>query len=149
MVVRSQSSAAGILALLSEPEAVFKQHALNALNPLVPRFWAEISEHIALMCVLQPSSTCQALISTSVRPCMRVTSCLKRPEMWQHYSRVRYTTTLESTMNLYHSLLVPVLLLKRKHAHTDRQNTLKLLFVRLSSSHAMMISVKVFCSQSH
>ncbi|KAK0245602.1 armadillo-type protein [Armillaria nabsnona] len=49
MVVRSQSSAAGVLALLSEPDAVFKQHALKALNPLVPRFWAEISEHIALI----------------------------------------------------------------------------------------------------
>ncbi|KAF8647902.1 hypothetical protein AX16_006434 [Volvariella volvacea WC 439] len=46
MVVRSQSSAAGILALLQEPDVVFKQHALNALNPLVPQFWAEISEHI-------------------------------------------------------------------------------------------------------
>lgn len=51
MAARSQSSAAGILALLSEPEAIFKQHALTALNPLVPRFWAEISEHIALMLV--------------------------------------------------------------------------------------------------
>lgn len=51
MVVRSQSSAAGVLALLSEPDALFKQHALKALNPLVPRFWAEISEHIALMFV--------------------------------------------------------------------------------------------------
>jgi hypothetical protein len=51
MVVRSQSSAAGVLALLHEPDPLFKQHALNALNPLVPQFWAEISEHIALMCV--------------------------------------------------------------------------------------------------
>jgi 26S proteasome regulatory subunit N2 len=47
MVPRPQSSAAGVLALLSEPEPVFKQHALKALNPLVPQFWAEISEHIA------------------------------------------------------------------------------------------------------
>jgi 26S proteasome regulatory subunit N2 len=51
MVARSQTSAAGVLALLSEPEPVFKQHALKALNPLVPQFWAEISEHIALMFV--------------------------------------------------------------------------------------------------
>lgn len=51
MVVPSQSSAAGVLALLSEPDPVFKQHALKSLNTLVPRFWAEISEHIALMCV--------------------------------------------------------------------------------------------------
>ncbi|KIJ68554.1 hypothetical protein HYDPIDRAFT_146808 [Hydnomerulius pinastri MD-312] len=49
MVVRAQSSAAGVLALLSEPDLVFKQHALKALNPLVPQFWAEISEHIALI----------------------------------------------------------------------------------------------------
>ncbi|RDB29217.1 26S proteasome non-ATPase regulatory subunit 1 A [Hypsizygus marmoreus] len=49
MVVRSQSSAAGVLALLQEPDPLFKQHALKALNPLVPQFWAEISEHIALI----------------------------------------------------------------------------------------------------
>ncbi|KAJ7293479.1 D-isomer specific 2-hydroxyacid dehydrogenase [Mycena rebaudengoi] len=49
MARRSQSSAAGVLALLSEPDHVFKQHALDALNPLVPQFWAEISEHIALI----------------------------------------------------------------------------------------------------
>lgn len=52
MVVPYQSSAAGVLALLSEPDPVFKQHALKSLNDLVPRFWAEISEHIALMWVL-------------------------------------------------------------------------------------------------
>ena len=49
MVCRFQASAAGVLALLHEPEHVFKQHALKALNPLVLQFWAEISEHIALM----------------------------------------------------------------------------------------------------
>ncbi|KAJ7932500.1 hypothetical protein B0H13DRAFT_1955708 [Mycena leptocephala] len=49
MVRHSQSSAAGVLALLSEPDHVFKQHALDALIPLVPQFWAEISEHIALI----------------------------------------------------------------------------------------------------
>ncbi|KAJ4002415.1 D-isomer specific 2-hydroxyacid dehydrogenase [Lentinula boryana] len=49
MVILSQSSAAGVLALLSEPDPVFKQHALKSLNALVPRFWAEISEHIALI----------------------------------------------------------------------------------------------------
>lgn len=49
MVARHQSSAQGVLALLSEPDPIFKQHALKALNPLVPQFWAEISEHIALM----------------------------------------------------------------------------------------------------
>ncbi|KAJ7225612.1 D-isomer specific 2-hydroxyacid dehydrogenase [Mycena pura] len=49
MVRRSQSSAAGVLALLSEPDHAFKQHALDTLIPLVPQFWAEISEHIALI----------------------------------------------------------------------------------------------------
>ncbi|KAL0951329.1 hypothetical protein HGRIS_008034 [Hohenbuehelia grisea] len=49
MVKFSQSSAAGVLALLSEPDTAFKQHALKSLNSIVPRFWAEISEHIALI----------------------------------------------------------------------------------------------------
>ncbi|GLB36072.1 putative proteasome/cyclosome repeat [Lyophyllum shimeji] len=49
MVARSQSSAAGVLALLHEPDHQFKQHALKILIPLVPQFWAEISEHIALI----------------------------------------------------------------------------------------------------
>ncbi|KAJ3574095.1 hypothetical protein NP233_g1992 [Leucocoprinus birnbaumii] len=48
-MVRQQSSAAGVLALLQEPDIVFKRHALKALNPLVPQFWAEISEHIVLI----------------------------------------------------------------------------------------------------
>ena len=50
-----QSSAAGVLALLSDPEAQLKQYALKALNQLVPQFWAEISEHIALMYVVMPA----------------------------------------------------------------------------------------------
>ncbi|KAI1793844.1 26S proteasome regulatory complex non-ATPase subcomplex Rpn2/Psmd1 subunit [Ganoderma leucocontextum] len=49
MGVPSQSSAAGVLALLSDPEPQLKQYALKALNQLVPQFWAEISEHIALI----------------------------------------------------------------------------------------------------
>jgi hypothetical protein len=52
MVPRPQSSAAGVLALLVEQEPLVKQHALKALISLVPQFWAEISEHIALMYVL-------------------------------------------------------------------------------------------------
>ena len=48
-MVRPQSSAAGVLALLSEPEPVLKEHALRVLNALVPQFWAEISEQIELM----------------------------------------------------------------------------------------------------
>ncbi|KAK7059054.1 proteasome regulatory particle base subunit [Paramarasmius palmivorus] len=49
MIALSQSSAAGVLALLLEPDPVFKQHALKSLISLVPRFWAEISEEIALI----------------------------------------------------------------------------------------------------
>ncbi|CAL1695273.1 unnamed protein product [Somion occarium] len=49
MAPRPQSSAAGVLALLSEPEPLLKEHALKALNALVPQFWAEISEHIELI----------------------------------------------------------------------------------------------------
>ncbi|TCD63328.1 proteasome regulatory particle base subunit [Steccherinum ochraceum] len=48
-MVRPQSSAAGVLALLSEPEPALKEHALIALNALVPQFWAEISEQIELI----------------------------------------------------------------------------------------------------
>src|SRR6267142_2407539 len=52
MVPRPQSSAAGVLALLVEQEPLLKQHALKTLISLVPQFWAEISEHIAIMYVL-------------------------------------------------------------------------------------------------
>ncbi|KZP16841.1 hypothetical protein FIBSPDRAFT_912172 [Athelia psychrophila] len=56
MVARYQTSAVGVLALLSEPEPEFKEHALKALIPLVPQFWAEISEHIALIEALYESN---------------------------------------------------------------------------------------------
>lgn len=56
MVPRPQSSAAGVLVLLVEKEPLLKQHALKTLISLVPQFWAEISEHIALMYVLEISS---------------------------------------------------------------------------------------------
>lgn len=48
-MVRPQSSAAGVLALLSEPEPLLKQHALKRLDAIIPQFWAEISEYISLM----------------------------------------------------------------------------------------------------
>lgn len=51
-MVRMHSSAAGVLALLSEPEPLLREHALKSLNNLVPQFWAEISEQIELMYVL-------------------------------------------------------------------------------------------------
>ena len=55
-MVATQSSAAGVLALLAEPEPAIKQHALSSLIALVPQFWAEISEHIALMCATSMSN---------------------------------------------------------------------------------------------
>ena len=54
-MARLQTSAAGVLALLYEPEPLLKKYALNALSPLVPQFWAEISEHISVMYVFAPS----------------------------------------------------------------------------------------------
>ncbi len=54
MVARTQTSAAGALALLSEPEPALQEHAIRALVLLVPQFWAEISEQIALMFVFIP-----------------------------------------------------------------------------------------------
>ena len=52
-MIQQHSSAVGVLALLHEPDAIFKQHALRALNTLVPQFWPEISEEIANMYVLR------------------------------------------------------------------------------------------------
>ncbi|TFK30365.1 hypothetical protein FA15DRAFT_579686 [Coprinopsis marcescibilis] len=72
-MVRQQSSAAGVLALLQEPDPIFKQHALKALIPLVPQFWAEISEHIALIEALyednefpKPARDAAALLASKV-----------------------------------------------------------------------------------
>jgi hypothetical protein len=67
MVPRPQSSAAGVLALLVEQEPLVKQHALKTLISLVPQFWAEISEHIALMYVLQISSPYSSLYLTEMQ----------------------------------------------------------------------------------
>lgn len=47
MVQRTQTSAAGVLALLAENDPFLQQYALQQLNSLVPQFWAEISEAIA------------------------------------------------------------------------------------------------------
>ncbi|KAG5221618.1 proteasome regulatory particle base [Salix suchowensis] len=44
MVNRAQSSAAGVLALLTEPDPVFKQHALKALISMVPQSLYESSD---------------------------------------------------------------------------------------------------------
>lgn len=49
MVAPPRTSAAGVLALLSEPDPQVQQYALRSLNSLVPQFWAEISEYIPPM----------------------------------------------------------------------------------------------------
>lgn len=126
MGVRSQSSAAGILALLSEPEPIFKQHALNALNPLVPRFWAEISEHIALMSVSLSLSTCSALTIAIVNHSTRATSSPRTPEMSPRSSLARSTIISENTMNLCPSPSVPETRLKQRPVRMDRLNTSRL-----------------------
>jgi hypothetical protein len=56
MVGRPLTSAAGVLALLSDPNETLRQHALVALNPLVPQFWAEISENLTEMYASSPPS---------------------------------------------------------------------------------------------
>ena len=84
----SQSSAAGVLALLSDPEAQLKQYALKALNQLVPQFWAEISEHIALMYVLlssSPFTAADASFLVTVNLCMRAMSSHKRLTILLHF----------------------------------------------------------------
>ncbi|KAF9040511.1 armadillo-type protein [Panaeolus papilionaceus] len=72
-MVRPQSSAAGVLALLQEPDPIFKQHALKSLNSIVPQFWAEISEQIASIEALyeseelpKPARDLAALIASKV-----------------------------------------------------------------------------------
>ncbi|CAE6469908.1 unnamed protein product [Rhizoctonia solani] len=56
MVAQPRTSAAGILALLAEPELEIKQRALLELISLVPDFWAEISEEISAIEALSESS---------------------------------------------------------------------------------------------
>jgi 26S proteasome regulatory subunit N2 len=66
MVARPQSSAVGVLALLSEPEPLLKQHALKSLIPLVSQFWAEISEHISHMYVYESSRSTQSFMLPNI-----------------------------------------------------------------------------------
>lgn len=93
MVVRSQSSAAGVLALLQEPDLIFKQHALTALNPLVPQFWAEISEHIALMSVSSFDISCSILIHVTVNHSTNRMIFPKKLVILLLFSRVKSTIT--------------------------------------------------------
>jgi len=41
--------AAGVIALLDEPEDELKVYALNRLNDIVPEFWPEISDYVQKM----------------------------------------------------------------------------------------------------
>ena len=43
--------AAGVIALLDEPEDQLKVYALRRLNDIVPEFWPEISDHVEKMFV--------------------------------------------------------------------------------------------------
>ncbi|KAM5543956.1 hypothetical protein V8D89_002573 [Ganoderma adspersum] len=51
---------------LSNPEPHLKQCVLKALNQLVPQFWAEISEHIALVDLSQGAHDSAALLASKV-----------------------------------------------------------------------------------
>jgi hypothetical protein len=132
MVARSQTSAAGVLALLSEPEPVFKQHALKALNPLVPQFWAEISEHIALMFVqvhlvaFQPVSD---RFFNSEKLCTRVMTFLRMLETRLPFWQARSTTFWESTTKHSLSLSGRETRLKPKVALMGQRNMSRLSFV--------------------
>jgi 26S proteasome regulatory subunit N2 len=57
MAPRTQTSAAGVLALLSESEPFLQQYALEQLNILVPQFWAEISESITAIEAIYDSTS--------------------------------------------------------------------------------------------
>ncbi|KAF8708026.1 26S proteasome regulatory complex, non-ATPase subcomplex, Rpn2 Psmd1 subunit, partial [Rhizoctonia solani] len=59
MVAHPRTSAAGILALLAEPELEIKQRAIVELIQLIPDFWAEISEEISAIEALSESSELQ------------------------------------------------------------------------------------------
>jgi len=57
MAPRTQTSAAGVLALLSESDPFLQQYALEQLNALVPQFWAEISESITAIEAIYDSTS--------------------------------------------------------------------------------------------
>nr|XP_039249968.1 26S proteasome non-ATPase regulatory subunit 1-like [Styela clava] len=53
------TSAAGVIALLDEPEDDLKVYALNRLNNIVPQFWPEISDHVEKIEVLYEDESFQ------------------------------------------------------------------------------------------
>ena len=132
MVARSQTSAAGVLALLSEPEPLFKQHALKALNPLVPQFWAEISEHIALMFVQFAFLTFQRISDhhfNSEKLCTRVVIF---PRMLETRLRFWQARCIISWENMTKHFLLPLereTRLKLKVALLVQKSTSRLSFV--------------------
>jgi len=98
-MVRPQSSAAGVLALLQEPDHIFKQHALKALIPLVAQFWAEISEHIAAMYAIY---TChfpvlKFILVILVKSSMRTTNYRNLHAMRQPWSPAKYIISWANT----------------------------------------------------
>ena len=106
-MVRSQSSAAGVLALLQEPDHIFKQHALKALIPLVAQFWAEISEHIAAMCAIHtfPFAVLLFILVILVKSSMRVTNYRNLHAMPQPWSPAKYIISWANTMKRSRLLL--------------------------------------------
>ncbi|KZO96227.1 putative RPN2-26S proteasome regulatory subunit [Calocera viscosa TUFC12733] len=56
-MVIDAKTAAGALALLSEPEPEIQEYALQSLNDLVDQFWAEVSEEVTKIETLYESSS--------------------------------------------------------------------------------------------
>ena len=85
MVQRPLTSAAGVLSLLSESDTNLRQHALLALNPLIPQFWAEISENLTeVYASFRPHFTRLAYLSSIiVRLCMSPMICPNNLVGWQ------------------------------------------------------------------
>ena len=82
MAPRPRTSAAGVLALLSEPDQVLQQHALRSLNSLVPQFWAEISEYIPPMYALSFPRSCYttSLFLILEKSYMKAMHCPRTPK---------------------------------------------------------------------
>ena len=105
-MVRPHSSAAGVLALLSESEPFLREHALISLNALVPQFWAEISEQIELMYVLRLymiycNSNCPSHIENHYT---RAKTSLQMHVTPRRCLQAKSTISSENTTKLYHSL---------------------------------------------
>ena len=132
MGARTQTSAAGAIALLTEPEPVLKEHAIRALVPMVPQFWAEISEQIPLMSVLYHSAIANELNSSLTEK--RSTKAAKSPrrhETQQLFLPARCIISWESTMRRCRLLLVPGQRSRMKHTSLVQRNMSRLSSVRV------------------